>query len=250
MTDPGTFLQAVSPSLARVLANAANAAFIGSPGSEFYIVCRWTDANQGVPAADATLDPYNVQPPQPSYQAALDLAATLNGSPSTDEYGVFGPFEYTHSDLPSPPNQATIASMLVTAQGGPDPDGDVFPIPGQAADALFWSIEAVQKFVVPYYVETYGPEFGNVVLQQFNEAPIALVAHLPWSEYEEVGPGGVFTQMSDDAGPGPGGGGGAKVTAAQAQAAGEKKWMPVFFHRDACGKVHRRPLHPPRQGQS
>lgn len=76
----------------------------------------------------------------------------------------------------------------------------VAPHPGgtYAADAVFWSVSAVEKFLVPYYASVYGdqgPEMAKAVLQLMGvdgardaaervegETPFA-VAHLPSSEY-------------------------------------------------------------------
>jgi hypothetical protein len=67
-----------------------------------------------------------------------------------------------------------------------------------AADAVFWSVSAVEKFLVPYYASAYGdkgPEMAKAVLDLLlpesagngkarveGEAPFA-VAHLPSSEF-------------------------------------------------------------------
>jgi hypothetical protein len=66
------------------------------------------------------------------------------------------------------------------------------------ADAVFWSVSAVEKFLVPYYASVYGdrgPEMAKKVLdvllperaeggegREEDEAPFA-VAHLPSSEF-------------------------------------------------------------------
>ena len=65
------------------------------------------------------------------------------------------------------------------------------------ADAVFWSVSAVEKFLVPYYASVYGdkgPEMAKAVLDVLlrgreraldeveTEEPFA-VAHLPSSEY-------------------------------------------------------------------
>jgi hypothetical protein len=76
--------------------------------------------------------------------------------------------------------------------------GPIAPHPGgtYAADAVFWSVSAVEKFLVPYYASVYGdqgPDMAQAVLDvllrgveragdEEDEAPFA-VAHLPSSEY-------------------------------------------------------------------
>lgn len=76
----------------------------------------------------------------------------------------------------------------------------IAPHPGgtYAADAVFWSVSAVEKFLVPYYASVYGdkgPQMAQAVLDVLlpesaeggegrveGETPFA-VAHLPSSEY-------------------------------------------------------------------
>jgi hypothetical protein len=88
--------------------------------------------------------------------------------------------------------------------------GPVAPHPGGkclAADAVFWSVSAVEKFLVPYYASVYGDTGGAYAQAVLNamlhpdevtgEQNFAM-AHLPSSEYviEQVpnivalGPGG------------------------------------------------------------
>lgn len=65
-----------------------------------------------------------------------------------------------------------------------------------AADAVFWSVSAVEKFLVPYYASVYGDDAVNVVQDLLNilrpemagdgaenTAPAFAIAHLPNSEY-------------------------------------------------------------------
>lgn len=73
------------------------------------------------------------------------------------------------------------------------------PYPGgtYAADAVFWSVSALEKFVVPYYASVYGddgPEHARAVLDVLmrpspgdtDGEPAFAVAHLPSSEYVPV----------------------------------------------------------------
>lgn len=77
---------------------------------------------------------------------------------------------------------------------------DAHPGGTYAADAVFWSVSAVEKFLVPYYASVYGdqgPHMAKAVMDVLllgakgaegregmveDEAPFA-VAHLPSSEY-------------------------------------------------------------------
>ena len=68
-----------------------------------------------------------------------------------------------------------------------------YPAGTFAADAVFWSVSAVEKFLVPYYAATYGddgPRYAQMVLDALlypapNVTPLA-VAHLPSTEYVPI----------------------------------------------------------------
>lgn len=79
------------------------------------------------------------------------------------------------------------------------------PVNGVAADAVFWSASAVEKFLVPYYASVYGdaaPEVVNKLVSIFvppgsperggngdvhagEQDPYFAVIHLPSSEYAD-----------------------------------------------------------------
>lgn len=218
MAEPGEFLNPVTPNLARVLAQAAGSAYVES--STFYVVARYNSAHQGG-------TPYDVQKPSATYAEAKELADRLNQADPEGKYGVFGPFENTYGGFNAPTPNATVAEFVVTPQLAGVRE-DPFRIDGTEFDALFYSVEAVEKFVLPYYVEEYGPDFGQQVLDQFYNAPLALMGHLPWSEYIEVADPDTQAVTSGN-GHGP-----------------AAKYIPVFFHRDETGRMQRQPLHPPR----
>jgi hypothetical protein len=225
MAEPGEFLQPISPKLARVLAQAAGAAY--APEPTFYVVARYEPASPDT----GTLQPFNVQQPVATYTEAQQQVATLATTDPGVAYGIFGPFENTEGGLPLPTNQATVGHLVVFPQGG-DPPEEPFTIPGTEFDALFYSIEAVEKFVLPYYEAEISPDFAQRVLNEFHTAQLALVGHLPWSEYIEVTD--PDTQV---------------VTRGNGEGAAAK-YIPVFFHRDETGRVQRQPLYPPRPGQA
>ncbi len=54
-------------------------------------------------------------------------------------------------------------------------------------DAVFLSRSAVEKFLVPYYASLYGPDAAARVVGAFITAGFAVLAHLPQTEYVEVG---------------------------------------------------------------
>src|SRR5688500_15467975 len=114
----------ISGALANALAAAANAAY---QSSEFWVVARYQ------PVPDTT-QPFNVHAPVASEEEAEQLKEKLGA-----DYGVFGPFV----NVPlAPLNQATVAKLEVTTEGGQGAHTP-FTIEGQTYDALFYSIQAV-----------------------------------------------------------------------------------------------------------
>jgi hypothetical protein len=240
MAEPGEFLQPVTPNLARVLAQAANSAFIKT--DTFYVVCRLL---KEIPP-DLGSDPYNVQTPAPTYADAQCQVTWLKQNDPNFEYGIFGPFSNTFSgfDRPPPTTQLQVASVDVTAGTGTASD----PIPtigGTEYDALFWSVEVVQKMLIPYYAQEYGPDYAQNVLMEFYAAPVALVAHLPWSEYGAIGTGGeLLTGGSNPQAPATCDGNTNVVTRKQA------KRIAVVLQHDADGNLQPKPLHPPQPAKA
>ena len=201
----GSFLKAITPELADVLAQAAESPF--APPT-FYVVARYD------PVASGTLiRPFDVQRPVATYAEAEALANQL-GDPGV--YGVFGPF-LNDAGPSSSEDRTVVEQLLVTPQGG-EVAATPFPIPGRSFDALFYGEEAVEQVVVPYYVRVYGAEFGVQVLQSFREAPLALVGHLPWSEEVAAAPDSL-------------------------QPVAEVRSRLVTFHRDESGEVQWKPVH-------
>jgi hypothetical protein len=48
-------------------------------------------------------------------------------------------------------------------------------------DAMFWSEAAVEKFVLPYYIQSGHPELVDRLRKAFKHASVMAVAHLPES---------------------------------------------------------------------
>ncbi|HEU0015464.1 MAG TPA: hypothetical protein VFQ45_17370 [Longimicrobium sp.] len=219
-TPAGTFTRPIGAELAGVLAAAARAAFTAPT---FYVVARYD------PDPSTTSRPFNVQRPVETYADAEALVQDLAKREPGVEYGIFGPFQ--SEDPERPTSQATVARLEVTTEGGSGPHAP-FTIQGHEYDALFYSLQAVEKFVVPYYAAEYGAEFALQVRLRFQQAPLALLGHLPWSEETEV--------LGQAAG---------SPQAAAAAAGGappaKERFVPVLFHRDAGGQVRAQPLQPP-----
>lgn len=95
-------------------------------------------------------------------------------------------------------DQAEVDLLKVTV-----PPQQMHPGGTYAADAVFWSVSAVEKFLVPYDASVYGDDAVNVVQDLLNilrpamdgegaenTAPAFAIAHLPNSEYVTL-PGGL-----------------------------------------------------------
>lgn len=166
------FTQPVSAGLLRVLAQAAE----GYPnqGAMYFVASYAPDANGS----------FEVSP----WWSPEEAAAVVNMLPGgQDNFAVFGPFDTT---LPYPVNaeQETVASLQVSTTAATGEPGTSFSVGGaEMYDAVFCSAAAVIKFAVPYYSRVYSPEFAETLLQSFLQAPVAMMVHLPWSEYGEIG---------------------------------------------------------------
>jgi hypothetical protein len=202
------FTRSISARLLRVLAQAAE----GYPNQgDVYFVARYErDANGS----------YEVSP----WFSESEAAAVVDGlnAAAPDAFGVFGPFD-TRLPYAAHPDQETVAALQVTTREPRDGAITTFAMGGAGMyDAMFCSAAAVIKFAVPYYTRVYSPEFAETVLRSFMEAPLAMMVHLPWSEYGEMEQNGTLDISGTDV---PG-------------------WLPAVFERDAeAGYVHR-VIHP------
>lgn len=255
MAEPGEFLNPVSAMLTRALAEAAAGYPVAASSTDgsttdgsIWLVASYTavpPSDDGNPPAEGLPPTYNgifnIQPAYSSYQSALDRATELG-----DGYGVFGPF--TSTFMAPNPNQSRMSQVVVTMSYTHPESGDTTatniitiptpgfsPPPGLAAppplefDALFFSADAVAKFALGYYSEIYSNSFGIQVLQEFQSAQLAVMGHMPWSEYTDFEPGTPGVTPA----PAPGSGGGAF-----------RGGIPVVFHPDGQGGYRGRPIHP------
>ena len=153
--------------------------------------------------------------PNVTFETLREIAETASGLRNENLYFVIrgDPAAYTWQTTPPEPSEDTV---VIHCNGVDDPPSQVSfarigtpgdtpvnllcitvpplaPHPGgtYAADAVFWSVSAVEKFLVPYYASVYGdqgPQMAQQVLQILDTAAAAegdafAVAHLPSSEY-------------------------------------------------------------------
>ena len=213
------FTQPISAQLLRVLAQAAE----GYPNQgDMYFVALYEPKPNGS---------YEVSP-WFSQEDAAGVVDVLNAV-APNAFGVFGPFDTT-LPYPSNPEQETVASWQVTTTTPAGGTGTPFTMGGETMyDALFCSPAAVIKFAVPYYTRVYSPEFAATMLQAFLQAPLALMTHLPWSEYGEIEPDGALNLS--EAPPSP----------AEPSPTGLAAWLPVLFERDEQGGFREKRIYPP-----
>ena len=210
---PEFFTQSIDAGLMKVLAEAAS----GYPNQGIvYFVARC------VPEPEKGYD----VTAQKTAKDAEDLAIAKEVA-GLGTYAAFGPFDTT-LPYPTKVDQADVTGMQLQAA---KPDGTVVKVPPLGGcttiDALFISPAAVLKFAVPYYTAVYSPEFAEQMLLEYLDAPLAVLAHLPWSEYEPVAP---------------------EAGAADAPT-GALAYVPAVFEEDGEGGYRTRairPLTPPR----
>jgi hypothetical protein len=154
--------------------------------------------------------------PNVTFETLREIAETASGLRNNEDlYFIIrgNPARYTWQTTPPEPSDDTVvihcngvddpASRVdyarIGAHGGEPVNllqvtvGPVAPHPGgtYAADAVFWSVSAVEKFLVPYYASVYGdqgPWMAEQVLRVLDTSKAEggdafAVAHLPSSEY-------------------------------------------------------------------
>jgi len=205
--------RSISAALAKRLAEAA----FGYMGlGPVYLVASYEPT-------DNAGDPYNVTPFKDDWEAAEALVAALNTDPDLPRYGVFGPYD-TGLDGTSPTCFLETISLLV---GGADDSTGALAFSAGEYDSLFWTQAAVKKFAVPYYSALYSPSFAQSVLAEYEGASMAVLGHMPWSEYTVIEPPAMGPNfMEFRQGP-----------------------IPVLHHRDENGRWHRKPLYPGAVGK-
>jgi hypothetical protein len=207
----------ISARLARRLAEAA----FGYMGlGPVYLVAAYEPI-------DSVADPYDVTCFRSDWEAAEAFAAILNTDPELPRYGVFGPYatELVGEPLISQYSLDTI-SLLVDSPADSSPAQGTLTIPASEFDSLFWTRAAVEKFAVPYYAALYSPAFADLVLEEYDGARLAVLGHMPWSEYTELSPPPMT--LTEELRPGP---------------------IPVLHHLDENGRWHRKPLYPGAVGK-
>jgi hypothetical protein len=187
-----------------------------------------------------TLAPGQAPPPSDLTTVYLPLTAVPDSPIMVKQANI--------SDVPAPGPTVNLMALTVPAIGaypgfGPGP-----------ADAVFWSLSAVEKFLLPYYASVYGNQAPDIVKQVMDilepvttgPQPYAIV-HLPSSEYAEaVGVGVGFppgsNPVSDDMVEASQGNGQATPGTAGPPASGERAYFDDMFLLAAGHAVPLTPL--------
>lgn len=145
----------------------------GMRGDDLYFVIR---------DGDPVICPSKTPVQEDDDTVVIHCDPTLTDPPSTVQFASIGVEKGKSVNL---------MSIEVPVEG-------IHPAGTYAADAVFWSVSAVEKFLVPYYASVYGdkgPEMAKAVLDvllpvraEGGEARVEdetafAVAHLPSSEY-------------------------------------------------------------------
>jgi hypothetical protein len=97
--------------------------------------------------------------------------------PAADaESAIFGPF-FTPAAKGPDLKETEIESITVRLK-----DKRVIKVDPQKSDALFWTVSAVEKFLVPYYTGVESIAFATRMLNSFDAAGIVCMEHGPNTE--------------------------------------------------------------------
>lgn len=157
------------PYPASLLRRLGEAAYGYQTGEEVWIVANWTP-----PHALKVFD------------SRAGATAFREGREDAAELGVFGPY-VTPRDPETDPKLGVreVVSIAITVRlPGGEQESRTFR--GDEYDALFWSVSAVDKFMVPYYVGVEGLEVGGKVRRALAEPNTLVLAHLPDTTYAAV----------------------------------------------------------------
>jgi hypothetical protein len=136
----------VSATMLRVLAEAADVYRTGKP---IFLVADYRY-------------PHNVVRGFTSRAAASRVKADSGAN-----YGVFGPYVTAEDSIAA--NAPKVTAIRITTKSSSDTQSVLHNVNPAGADALFFSMSAVDKFVLPYYEKTLGPLYARTLRQKILE---------------------------------------------------------------------------------
>ncbi|HEX6038077.1 hypothetical protein [Longimicrobium sp.] len=154
----------ITPMLARALAEAADGLAESETGPFFLLALYQRSSKPGLL--------FDIHP----FYKWSDVSPMLRDEVADHKRGWFGPY----APEPTPaPTGVPVADVWVCSKK------KVWYRLGSEFDALFYTRAAVEKFAQPYYEALYGAEFAEEVMEQFLAADLQVMAHYPWSEYDD-----------------------------------------------------------------
>lgn len=145
----------ICASLSRRLAAAADG---HRNGQEIFFVARYEPDETG----DFELD-------GPYFRDQLGKLRVPEG------FGIFGP--YCTADCEDDISRTPIRTITIELH-----NGEKRSFEGNRYDALFWSVSALEKFVIPHYTVVRGLKKAQEILREFVDTDVFLLAHDPNTE--------------------------------------------------------------------
>ena len=105
-----------------------------------------------------------------------EVAAFGAVAAADETFGVFGPFFTPEAKGPDR-SDTPIRAITLTLE-----DGRVIHVDPKEADSLFWTVSAVEKFLVPYYASVNSALMANSVLSSFDREGMVCFEHGPNTE--------------------------------------------------------------------
>jgi hypothetical protein len=94
---------------------------------------------------------------------------------SGSTFGVFGPYKTPAADpIADAPTKVVAVSLIRRTASGRT---DTLRVDPEKVDALFFSMSAVDKFVMPHYSGLYGPEYAHKLRQKLASPGGATACH-------------------------------------------------------------------------
>jgi hypothetical protein len=146
-------------------------------GENAYLLKRIAHAADGHRTNDRVRVLMQTKPPYRPLHVAT--GNRLPPVPKADER-IYGPF-VTAEPLEVITLKKKVARVTVHFEDGST------PVEVNGADALFWSMSAVEKFCYPWYASQYGVPVANLMWESFaNDTEVAALCHDPRSEACDV----------------------------------------------------------------
>lgn len=135
---------------------------------------------------------YKIKGPYKDQEVAYEKNRDLfdDQEPTNDLAKIFGPF-LTYEDFGEKESQVEYVTLHLKG-------GDVVKLDGAKYDCVFWSLSAVDKFVVPYYVQIANLEEAEEVRDHFLDDGTIAAIHIPGSDIIDDAPSGASASQAPE----------------------------------------------------